>query len=166
MITRNVHKLQDTFPLLSVRAVDGDTLLVTIALAFETTITKRVRLKGWWAPEMTGPDAARGMAAQQRLHNFCEGKVLWILCPAQRLDRYGRVIATLMHEERIISARDVLGDLQLTEAEHKAARDAHRPAQGTLGPKAWPPCGVCGAMMPLDGVCVRCSAQRQARAVR
>lgn len=139
MITRNIRKLEDVFPLLNIRVVDGDTLQADIALAFETNVNRRIRLKGWWAPELEAGISGPAFEAKHRLECFCTGKALWIHCPSQRLDKYGRVIASLWWDNRIISPSEVLGTLQMTETTHKAAKDEItrlRAAQREAGPSS------------------------------
>lgn len=123
MITRTIRKEPGMFPLHDVRVIDGDTIEATIILPFGQTLRARVRLKGWWADEPTGLYAASGQAAFQRLTSFCRDKVLWLLSPGERRDRYGRIVGLLVHQEQIVSPWDVLGKLQLTEATHKLHRD-------------------------------------------
>ncbi len=117
----------------NVRAIDGDTLEADIVLPFETTIRKRIRLKGWWADEMEGPYRASGLMAQTLLASWCTNRALWIHSPSARLDRYGRVVALLIHHEQIINPKDVIGSYQITEAEHKARRDQSATSRNKAG---------------------------------
>jgi endonuclease YncB( thermonuclease family) len=154
MITRNIRKLEDIFPLLNVRVIDGDTLQADIALAFETNINRRIRLKGWWAPEQEAGIGGPGFEAKHRLDCYCAGKALWIHCPAQRLDKYGRIIAALWYDNRIISAGEVLGTLQMTEKAHREAKDEitrHRAAQREAGKSSGTYTPDPGAPMFLTG---------------
>lgn len=123
MITRTVSKTPDLFPLHDIRIVDGDTIVATIPLPFKTSVRKTIRLKGWWAAELNTIFHSEAVRAAQRLHDFCCGKALWLLTAGCRLDKYGRVIGHLQHDGRIISPREVLGDLSLTAAEHKLRHD-------------------------------------------
>jgi hypothetical protein len=123
MIIKTLRKTADIHPLDHIRVIDGDTIEATIRLPFDTVITKRIRLKGWWADEPVGPWAQYGFRAKTRLGDFCRDKALWLHAPSCRLDRFGRVIGHLMHGERIVDPRDVLKELQLTETEHKLRRD-------------------------------------------
>jgi endonuclease YncB( thermonuclease family) len=123
MIIKTLRKTPDIHPLDHIRVIDGDTIEATIRLPFDTAIVKRVRLRGWWAPEPVGPWRIDGLQAAERLRAFCEGKALWLHAPSCRLDRYGRVLGHLMHGERIINPKDILLELQLTETEHKRRRD-------------------------------------------
>ncbi len=130
MITKTLRRTPDIHPIKHVRVVDGDTLEASIVLPFDTLITKRIRLKGWWADELEGQYAARGREAKRRLEIWTHEKVLWLHAPSCRLDKYGRVVGHLCHDMRIISAREVLGDLQLTEAVHKERSDRLRALRG------------------------------------
>lgn len=118
--------------------VDGDTLDCEIALPLDTSITKRVRLKGWWAPELASEIGGRGFEAKRRLEAFIEGKAIYLFAPGQRFDKYGRLIADLWHAERIISAREVLGELQLTKEQHKQASDELRARKQATGAQSGP----------------------------
>lgn len=144
MIVKTIRKTLDLFPLLNVRVVDGDTVEADIALPFDTNIRKRIRLKGWWADELEGPHAVTGQAAKQRLMFYVSGKALWLFCPAQRLDKYGRIVGDLWHGERIITAQEVLGDLQLTADQHKHRTDEKRRAAAIVARKKAGCCDRCG----------------------
>jgi len=130
MITKSYRKTPEIYPIDDVRVIDGDTLEATIRLPFDCSIKRRIRLRGWWAPERSGPHRASGEAAAALLAEYCKGKALWLHAPSCRLDRYGRVIGHLMHGERIVDPRDVLGSHQLTETEHKHHRDEALKAGG------------------------------------
>jgi hypothetical protein len=131
MIVKTLRKLPDIFPLHDIRVIDGDTVEARIALPFGQSVMKRIRLKGWWADEPVGLYAPEGIRAMLRLKAFLEGKVIWLHAGSCREDKYGRVIGCLMHGERIITAKEVLGELQLTESVHKARRDQN----DALGPR-------------------------------
>jgi endonuclease YncB( thermonuclease family) len=117
------------FPIRDVRVIDGDAIEAIIVLPFDALVQKRIRLRGWWADELDGPHAEAGQRAKSRLAAFVAANPLWIECPAQRLDKYGRVLAALISSGGPVDARAVLGDCQLTEREHKARRDALVKAQ-------------------------------------
>lgn len=132
-ITTQWRKSADIYPIRDIRVIDGDALEATIQLAFGAQVTKRIRLKGWWADELSGPWAASGKAAKDLLGTWVKDKALWILTPSQRMDRYGRVLACLLHHEKIVSPIDVLGSYQLTESEHKYRRDVLTNSQAVPG---------------------------------
>lgn len=130
MIKGTYRLTPDIYPLHDVRVVDGDTLEARIALPFGQSVQKRIRLKGWWADEIEGPYGLYGRSAQVALVNWIAGKALWLHAPSCRMDKYGRVIGHLMHDQKIINPKDVLGCLQLSEKLHNAHR-AH--AKGMAG---------------------------------
>lgn len=112
------------FAIRDVRVIDGDALEATICLPFDALIRKRIRLRGWWADEVDGQYAEAGKLAKQRLEGFVKSGPLWIHAADERLDRYGRLLATLRDAQRIIPALEILKELQLSESEHKRRRDA------------------------------------------
>ena len=126
MVTSKIQKTPDIWPLLNIRVIDGDTIEGDILFPFDQRIRKRIRLKGWWADELGGLWAEAANTAKVRLHCFCSNRALWLHSPNGRLDKYGRVIGTLMEGERIVTAKEVLGELQLTESVHKARTDQNR----------------------------------------
>lgn len=140
MITKTIQKERGVYPLHNIRVVDGDTIEATIMQDFGCSIIKRIRLKGWWADEPVGPYASSGLIAKHLLEVWVQGKVLWLLSPSGRLDRFGRVIGCLIHGQQIVGAHEVLGQYQLSEAEHKRRRDqAAKAAKGL--PSGAPPTG-------------------------
>jgi hypothetical protein len=163
MIKTKYTKTSDSFPLHDIRVVDGDTVEARIILPFRQSVLKRIRLKGWWADETTGLWAESGAIAKQRLEDYLALRVVWLLCPGEREDKYGRLIGHLMHLERIVDPREVLGTYQLTEAMHKEHRDknefkrrtdAHLTKAGfpniTVN-EIWPcPCGPEGTHQGLE----------------
>jgi hypothetical protein len=127
---KTYRKTPDIYPIQSIRVIDGDTIEAMIMLPFGCTVVKRIRLKGWWADEPVGLYAAQGLLAAQLLRAWIGDKALWLHAPSCRLDKYGRVIGHLMHGERIISGKDVLGHCQLSEKEHNARRAQSKAAAG------------------------------------
>lgn len=128
MIQRTIVEMQVMFPIHNVRVVDGDTITANIVLPFEAKTYERIRLKGWWADEPVGLYRDSGITAQMRLDTFCRDKALWIEARGHRRDKYGRVVAHLWWDKRIISPVEVLGECQLTEEVHKQHMDANRKA--------------------------------------
>lgn len=114
------------YPIQAARAIDGDTIECCVTLPFDTIVIKRIRLAAWWAPEMHGPNAAAGQAAQQMLQAFLKENVCFIHSRSERKDKYGRVIATLFCNGKAVLPGDVIGVFSLTEAQHKADADASR----------------------------------------
>jgi hypothetical protein len=125
----------DMWPIDNIRVVDGDTIDAEILLPFNTRTRRMIRLKSFWADELEGPWAAQGLIARQRLWGFLEGKATWIHAGGCRIDRYGRILATLVHEGRLVSGREVLGDLQLTEKCHKDRKDLAKKETSMSRPK-------------------------------
>lgn len=117
-----LRKTPDIYPLHGIRVVDGDTIEAEILLPFGCVIVKRIRLKGWWADEPVGMYSGPGLLAKQLLTTWLTGKVIWLHAPSCRYDKYGRVVGHLMHGERIVDPKVVLGHLQLSEKEHNARR--------------------------------------------
>lgn len=131
-IVNQWRKTPDIYPIEEVRAVDGDTLEARILLPFDCSVMKRIRLKGWWADELEGLYRQQGHRAWHLLHLWCSGKALWLHAPSCRMDKYGRVVAHLIHEGRIINPKDVIGLCQLSEKDH----NAHKAASKSAGFKA------------------------------
>lgn len=123
MITRTLKKIPDVFPISNIRVIDGDTIEADIIQAFGSITRKRIRLRGWWAPELGGDHRVDGLRAKMLLEIYCNDIAFWIQAPSARLDRYGRVIAHLMIGNEIVNPHEILGELQLTEAEHKRRAD-------------------------------------------
>lgn len=122
-ITKILRKTPDIHPLKHIRVVDGDTIEADIILPFDTVVRKRIRIRGWWADELDGPYRSDALEAARRLEEFCKISVIWLHAPSCRLDRYGRALGHLMVGERVVEARDILRELQLTEMEHKRRKD-------------------------------------------
>lgn len=132
VIVKTWRKTPDIYPLQQIRVVDGDTLEAQIILPFDCTVVKRIRLKGWWADELTGPYSTQGMAAKLVLEQFVKTYVLWLHAPSCRLDKYGRVIGHLLVDNQIVNPTKVLGPYQLSERVHNAHK-AQAKASG-VGP--------------------------------
>jgi endonuclease YncB( thermonuclease family) len=124
------RKVPGFYRISDVRAIDGDALDCVIHLPFGTLARKRARLKGWWAPELTGPHSAAGQECQRRLQEFVNGKQLFLHCPNERTDKYGRILGALMWSGAFVDPVSVLGLWQLTAAAHKAQLDESRRKKG------------------------------------
>lgn len=116
-----------------VRAIDGDAIEATIQLPFGALVRKRIRLKGWWAPELEGATRAEGLFCKEALQKFCGTNWLFIHCPSQRTDKFGRILAVLWTKDGPVEPEKVLGIWQLTEAQHKAQLDASRVKTQSIG---------------------------------
>lgn len=108
------------YALTEIRAIDGDTIQAHVILPLGVMVRRRIRLKHYAAPEHGGsvPWAAR--AAQARLQAACDGHECMIATHGCREDRYGRLTAVLWIDGAPTTGATVLGDLQLSDAEHRA----------------------------------------------
>jgi hypothetical protein len=113
----------------NVRCIDGDAIEADILLPFGLRVRKRIRLSGFWAPELTGRLAAQGRAAKRCLELFVEFRELWIKSPSDRLDRYGRLISQLWTKTAPVNPNEVLGRLALTPEEHATELKEINPAE-------------------------------------
>lgn len=151
MIQKTIVEQQELFPIHDVRVIDGDTIEARIILPLDTSKKQRIRLKGWWADELEGAWNDQGIRSKIALENFCSGKALWIHARGHRLDKYGRLVAHLVYENKPVNPRDVLGALQLTMEEHKAHSDANRASlsrRRAIAAQEW--AGPCGGLKPDD----------------
>jgi endonuclease YncB( thermonuclease family) len=74
------------------RVIDGDTMVVSIDLGFNLTLTQTIRVKGINAPEARTTDLeekARGLAAKAFAEAWLQGKSL--LIKTTKDDKYGRM---------------------------------------------------------------------------
>ena len=163
MTVTKYRKTPDVYPLQDVRVIDGDTIEARIALPFDQFLTKRIRLKGWWADETTGPWGLAGQAAKLALEKYVQGRALWLLAQTCRLDKYGRVIGSLLHHDQIVDPRAILGPYQLTEAEHKARRDAAARVRTMGAQPAQDRCPTCQRYIGQSTVCLSCLPSDPAR---
>lgn len=111
-------------------------MAATIPLPFGQSHTARIRLKGWWSPELTGPSASSGQAAKVAFETWIVGRSLYLFCPQSGADLHGRVVGHLWWNGRIITGEEVLGPLQLTKAKHQALKRACTKAES--GPRMRP----------------------------
>lgn len=118
------------------RAIDGDTIEGTIILDFGVCIRKRIRLKGFFAPEKDGPNPTSANLARLRLQEWLNGHALHLAAQGMKEDRYGRLVAWILGNGRGADPHAILGDLQLSEAAHAAelkfARSAATGKRGAL----------------------------------
>ena len=120
MRTSGPRTTVDLVKIIECTVVDGDTLGCLLLGPLQMTTRHRVRLKDWYADERRGPRKVYGDQAAQRLEAWVKDKDLWLFCPEERFDRYGRLVARLWWHGRAITAPEVLGDLALTKAAHNA----------------------------------------------
>ncbi len=85
-----------------VRVVDGDTLIINI-----DNVEERVRLIGVDTPESVHPNAEKnvpyGEIASTFTKELVEGKTVSIELDAQERDRYGRVLAYVYYEDKMLN---------------------------------------------------------------
>ena len=104
--------------LLNARAVDGDTVIGHLKLPLGILAQRRIRLKGFYAPEKRGANPAAADAARQCLQDALDTHKCHIQCHGMREDRYGRLAATLLLNGRAVHGGLVLGQYQLDAAAH------------------------------------------------
>jgi micrococcal nuclease len=83
-----------------IRAIDGDTVAVTIDLGFKVRYETTLRLLDVRAPEMVGADRARGVAAKVECQHWLDaaGVGEWPLLVdtfKDKTDKYGRFVAVV-----------------------------------------------------------------------
>ena len=100
--------------------MDGDTLQAHIILPLGIMAQRRIRLKGFFAPEHHGaaPDLAN--AAQKLLQAACDGHACHIATHGMREDRYGRIAAVLWIDGKPVDGNAILGNLNLSLDAHRA----------------------------------------------
>jgi endonuclease YncB( thermonuclease family) len=108
------------------RAVDGDTIIADILLPLGIKVQRRIRLKGFFAPEHGGTNPAAAEAATIRLQQALDVHEVHIACTGMRDDRYGRLTATLLLNGRAVHPGAVQGEYQLDLARHKRDLNATR----------------------------------------
>ena len=108
------------------RALDGDSIEAQVELPLGVAIKRRIRLKGFFAPEHAGANPTAADAARERLQAALDVHECHIQCHGMRNDRYGRLTAVLMLNGRAVHPGMVLGELQLTPSAHKADLNAAR----------------------------------------
>ena len=91
-------------PAVITRVIDGDTVQVTLDLAYHCQFTTRLRLclsdgSGFDAPESRGPTRVEGKAATKHLEGLieqhCPGNRVLVKSFKDKRGRYGRYIASL-----------------------------------------------------------------------
>lgn len=129
MISNEPETRPKFFAIEEVRAIDGDTIEARIILAFGQSLTARIRLQDWYAPELDGPGAAAGERAKVALSSWLEGRKLFLFCPRAGKDLHGRVVAHLWWNGRIVPGQEVLGGFQLTKERHATLKSAMRKSE-------------------------------------
>lgn len=114
--------------LLNIRAIDGDTIEAHIELPLGILARRRIRLKGFFAPEHHGATPDGAAAAQAALQAACDGKECHIATYGMREDRYGRLAATLFVAGEPALPGAILGVHQLSPEQHRS--EVHRARAG------------------------------------
>lgn len=65
-----------TYPAKLERVIDGDTAVLLIDLGFNCSTTQSIRLKGYNAPELYGPNATMAHQAKAELQGLLAGRKL------------------------------------------------------------------------------------------
>jgi hypothetical protein len=119
LIIDKIKTWPDHLELLNPQAIDGDTIIAQVMLPLGATIQRRIRLKGFFAPEKRGSNPAAAEAAKLRLQAALDGHTCHIATHGSRDDRYGRLTATLLIDGRAVHPGAVLGELQLSLQAHQ-----------------------------------------------
>jgi endonuclease YncB( thermonuclease family) len=101
------------------RAIDGDCLDARILLPLGVSVRRRVRIKGFYAPELRGSMPEQAEHARQRLDLAVSCSKCHVQVSGLKEDRYGRLLAVVFINGKPAIAEDVLGPCQLTEEQHK-----------------------------------------------
>lgn len=94
-----------------IRVIDGDTVVLEIDLGFRCRIhDQHVRLLGLDTPELHGPDALKGIAAQMFTTTwFRSSATVYIESYRdQEQDSFGRILARVFREGDPVSLNDAL----------------------------------------------------------
>ncbi|HIE50317.1 MAG TPA: hypothetical protein EYP85_01040 [Armatimonadetes bacterium] len=89
-----------------VRVVDGDTLDVDVDLGFYVRQRMRLRLRGINAPELRGPERARGLEAKAFVAETLS-RVPFVAVRTYKIGKYGRYIADVYFLEGCDDAEEV-----------------------------------------------------------
>lgn len=82
-----------TYPAKLERVVDGDTAVLLIDLGFSCSTTQPVRLKGYNAPELFGPNATKAHQAKAELQSLLAGRKLIIKTTKAFSQSFARYLA-------------------------------------------------------------------------
>lgn len=106
------------YALTSCRAIDGDAIEALVMLPLGVAVRTRIRLRGFFAPELNGSQPAAAVMAKERLQAALDSHQCHILSRGSREDRYGRLAAYLLLDGRAADPNAILGPCQLSEADH------------------------------------------------
>ena len=79
------------FPAIVLRACDGDTLRVLVAVGFEVWLEKSLRLTGIDSPEIDGPEAARALQIRTAITAQYRMRECIVIRDTAAPDCYGRI---------------------------------------------------------------------------
>lgn len=82
-----------TYPAKLERVIDGDTAVLLIDLGFSCSTTQHVRIKGYNAPEMYGPNATKAHQAKAELQGLLAGRKLIIKTTKAFSQSFARYLA-------------------------------------------------------------------------
>lgn len=120
MKSKKIFPASEFHPITDARAIDGDAIECLIGLPYLIFVQRRIRLVGFYAPEINGRQPAAAGACKILLQAYLDGHSCWIRSVGGRQDKYGRVIGQLWTVDGPVDGRAVLGTRQMTPAEHKA----------------------------------------------
>lgn len=126
----------DHFQASTCHAVDGDTIIAEINLGFHTTHSARIRLKGFYAPELDGRTPEQGIAARKTLQDALNGHQVTFPKRGARQDNYGRWLLELWIDGQPAIPEGTIWPYQMDERAHaedlKAAKANRARKRGAL----------------------------------
>ena len=120
MKLKKINTFPDAYAFTTGIAIDGDTMRCIIEVGLGVHKEARVRLKGFYAPELAGASPDSGYWAKGRLQAFLDANKLYLLSMGMKIDKYGRTVAALSWPDRPVDPSEVLGTLQMTIDQHRA----------------------------------------------
>lgn len=130
MIVKQPETWPDFFELTEIRCIDGDTIEARVCLKLDVCVRRRIRLRGFWAPEHNGGDPHGAEEATRLLAMACDNQTCFIASRGMDLDNHGRITATLWIGNKPADPRGILGQYFLTEAAHREQLKLARRAGG------------------------------------
>lgn len=116
----NTHNTwPEVFELSEVRVIDGDSIEAFIDLPFGVSLKRIIRLRGFYAPELGGRSPTAAIEASKRLASALDSQKAYLHAHRLTHDNHGRIVAQLIIGYCPVDGRTILGELQMTEAEHK-----------------------------------------------
>ena len=99
-----------------IRVIDGDTIVVSIDLGFNLSLTQPVRIKGINSPEMRSSNPQEkvlALAAKTFVEGWLQGKAL--LITTTKDDKYGRILGDIICSK----TKENLSDVMITTGHAK-----------------------------------------------